>query len=168
MVCSKHFELLEDDRFLVTVYHPVEKDLRLQLKDNINGPGHQNVIKEIKFQDIDDLTVSPNLQNIVVYHNVTSADGKVRNMVSSYDKDLKSLDADTEMEESVASLTKSISYDGTYLIDDRGLLKSAGTGSTIMDFMALDSKMKTPYNFLINYRDTIMVNSSEKLYGIAY
>ena len=82
MVCSKHFELLEDDRYLVTVYHPVEKDLRLQLKDNINGPGYRNVIKEIKFQDIDDLTVSPNLQNVVVYHNVTSEDGKVRHMVS--------------------------------------------------------------------------------------
>ena len=71
------------------------------------------------------------------------------------------------MEESISSLTQTISYDGTYLIDDRGLLKSAKTGSTIMDFMVIDKDLPE-VNFMFNFADYILVNTSEKLYGIAY
>ena len=74
MVCSKHFEILDDEKFLVSVYNQEEKHIMLQLKDNLDDLEESKVINQIKLVDIDDLIVSPNFQSIVVYHNTKNED----------------------------------------------------------------------------------------------
>ena len=79
------------------------------------------------------------------------------------------MDGDKKIHESIPCLTKSISYDGTYLIDDRGLLKKAQTGAKIIDFKSLFEEDSTiPFTYSINYGEYILINSSKKLYGIAF
>ena len=82
---------------MVSVYKPEQKSIYVQLRDSLNNPEYSKIIKEVKFEDLDDLIVSPSRQKIIIYHNIASKTGAIHNLVVSYDKNLKIIDMNRKL-----------------------------------------------------------------------